>query len=219
MLCCNSWLHLNLTSPNARRGIRTWKHDKNLGPVTHYPNSQVHSLSRISHPEQPVVCDYCVSLWGWVLGLDPLHLSLILCVVVLRKGHGAPWPIILLHPQHNSAVASICHVDPICANVSHTGSATGKCNLENQWCPCIETVWPYIRTKQQKKKNVITWIAVLFIRSLERGTWASKEMSASSRLKARWRASGGLKRKEGDHRMRQKKRITQSTCVNLNIYI
>ena len=30
----------------------------------------------------------------------------------------------------------------------------------------------------------ITWMAVLFSRSEERGTWASREMSVSSRLKA-----------------------------------
>lgn len=62
---------------------------------------------------------------------------------------------------------------------------------DNSYLKTLCTVQCVEHTKTEK--NIyITWMAVLFIKSVERGTWASKEMSASSLLKAQSRASGGL---------------------------
>lgn len=88
--------------------------------------------TKSSHPEQPVVCDHRVPLRGRVLGPDPLHLSQVVRVMVLGEGQSAPRAVLLQHAQHCPAVAGVRHVDPICADVSHTGSAAGKCNLDRE---------------------------------------------------------------------------------------
>lgn len=85
-----------------------------------------------SYPKQPVVHDHRVPLGGRVLGLDPLHLSLVLCVVVVGQRQSAPGSVLALHAQNHPAVTGVGHVDPIRANVSHAGCATGKGDLGRQ---------------------------------------------------------------------------------------
>lgn len=102
-----------------------------------------------------------------MLGLDPLHLRLVLCVVVQGKGQSTPGSILLQHAQYRSAVTGIRHMDPVRGNMSHAGCAPGERDLDRRWCRSMNTPRSREQAVSSKEKGGVgTWMAVLFIRSL-----------------------------------------------------